>query len=179
MRKEDYEAPGLRRAGVAGEDAERRRAEILGRVGRAVASDAADEAVLEEVVWLLRDGMPSWDWVGVYLLNGDTLEIGPHAGAYPEHDRIRVGDGVCGTAVVENRNQVVPDVRERDNYLACSLKTRSEIVVLIREGERIVGQFDVDSDEVGAFGAEDEALLEEISRLVALRCGALSRDAAP
>ena len=80
--------------------------------------------------------------------------------------------------VAEDRNQVVPDVRKLDNYLACSLKTRSEIVVLIREGGRIVGQFDVDSDEVAAFGAEDEALLEEISELVAPRCAALVRGAA-
>ena len=148
---------------------------IVDRVRRAVASDAADGAVLEEAVRLLRDRMPSWDWVGVYLLVGDALAIGPHAGAYPEQDRIRVGDGVCGVAVAEDENQVVADVRERDNYLACPLETRSEIVALIREGGRVVGQFDVDSDEVAAFGEEDEALLEEIARLVAPRCEALAR----
>lgn len=175
MRKEENEAPTGRHARSTGEDAGRRRAGIVDRVGRAVASIGADGAVVEEAVLLLRDEMPSWDWVGVYLLDGDTLVIGPRAGSYPEHDRIKVGDGVCGTAVAEERNQIVPDVRERDNYLACSLKTRSEIVVLIREGGRIVGQFDVDSDEVGAFCAEDEAMLEEVADLLAPRCAALAR----
>ena len=179
MRKEEDRAPVGRHAGEVGEEARRRRAMIVQRVGRAVASSAGDEAVLEETVRLLRDRMPSWDWVGIYLLDGDTLIIGPHAGSYPEHDRIRVGDGVCGTAVAEDENQVVADVRERDNYLACSLKTRSEIVVLIREGGRTVGQFDVDSDEVATFGAEDEAMIEEVAELVAPRCAALARGAAP
>ena len=174
MRKEENAAPVGRHA----DDAGRRRATIVDRVRRVAASDSADEAVLDEAVRLLRHEMPSWDWVGIYLLAGDALVIGPHAGSYPEHDRIRVGDGVCGTAVAKDENQLVPDVRERDNYLACSLKTRSEIVVLIREGGRIVGQFDVDSDEVAAFGADDEALLEEIARLVAPRCAALVKDAA-
>lgn len=179
MRKEENRTPVGRHAREAGEDAGCRRAGIVDRVRQAVASDGTDEAVLGETVRLLRNRMPSWDWVGVYLLVGNTLAIGPHAGSYPEHDRINVGEGVCGTAVAEDRNQVVADVRERDNYLACSLKTRSESVVLIREGGRVVGQFDVDSDEVRAFGAEDEALLEEIASLVAPRCAALARDAAP
>ena len=91
---------------------------------------------------------------------------------------MKIGEGVCGTAVAEDENQLVHDVRKLDNYLACSLKTRSEIVVLICEGGRIVGQFDVDSDEVAAFGEEDEELLEEIARLVAPRCAALAKDAA-
>jgi L-methionine (R)-S-oxide reductase len=151
-----------------------RRSGIVDRVAGAVNSDASDEAVLGEVVRLLRDVNPSWDWVGIYLLVGDTLVVGPHTGEYPEHSRIAVGEGVCGTAVAEGRNQVVKDVRERDNYLACSLSTRSEIVVLIREGGRIVGQFDVDSDEVAAFAEEDEALLGEVAKLVAPRCASMA-----
>lgn len=147
-----------------------RRSEVVDRVADAINSDASSEEVLEEVVWLLRDANPSWAWVGIYLLVGDTLVVGPHAGEYPEHSHIAVGEGVCGTAVAEGRNQLVKDVRERDNYLACSLSTRSEIVVLIREGERIVGQFDVDSDEVAAFTEEDEVLLTEVAELVAPRC---------
>ena len=113
-----------------------------------VSSDAPDEKVIAEVVRLVHDSHPLWHWSGIYLLVDGTLVVGPFAGSDepPEHSRIEVGDGVCGTAVAEDKNQLVEDVRELDNYLACSLSTRSELVVLIREGGRIVGQFDIDSD---------------------------------
>ena len=155
------------------ENEDLRRSEIMDRVAGMGNSDASDEAVLGDVVRLLHDANPSWDWVGIYLLVGDTLVVGSHTGEYPEHSHIAVGEGVCGTAVAEGSNQVVADVRERENYLACSFGTRSEIVVLIREGKRIVGQFDVDSDEEEAFTEEDEALLAELAELLAPRCASL------
>jgi GAF domain-containing protein len=102
-----------------------------------------------------------------------VLVLGPST-APADHDRIEVGEGVCGTAVAEDNNQVVEDVREVENYLACSIHTRSEIVVLIRSEGRIVGQFDVDSDTVGAFSAEDERLLDELAGLVAPRVASLA-----
>ena len=141
------------------------------------ASDAPDEEVLGRVVRLLHESHPLWDWTGIYLLVDGTLVIGPFAGSdtEPEHSRIEVGEGVCGTAVSEDRNQIVEDVRELDNYLACSLSTRSELVVLIREGGEIVGQFDVDSDERGAFTAQDAALLDELAELIAPRVASLAR----
>jgi GAF domain-containing protein len=110
------------------------------------------------------------------LVDG-ALVIGPFAGSEepPDHARIEVGDGVCGTAVAENSNQLITDVRELDNYLACSLHTRSELVVLIHHKDEIVGQFDIDSDTVGAFTKEDENLLEEISTLIAPRVASLAR----
>lgn len=140
---------------------------------RLVASDGTDEAVLGEVVRLVHGAHPSWDWSGIYLMNDGVLVLGPST-APADHDRIEVGEGVCGTAVSENRNQVVEDVREVENYLACSIHTRSEIVVLIRHQGEIVGQFDIDSDAVGAFTEEDEALLEEIGAVVAPRVASLA-----
>lgn len=138
-----------------------------------VASDAPDEEVLERVVRLVHDAHPSWDWSGIYLMKDGVLVLGPST-APADHDRIEVGEGVCGTAVSENENQVVEDVREVENYLACSIHTRSEIVVLIRHEGEIVGQFDIDSDTVGAFTTEDEALLEELAELVAPRVASLA-----
>ena len=140
---------------------------------RLVASGASDEEVLDGVVRLVHEAHPSWDWSGIYLMKGGVLVLGPST-ATADHDRIEVGEGVCGTAVAEARNQVVEDVREVENYLACSIHTRSEIVVLIRHEGRIVGQFDIDSDEVGAFTAEDEALLEELAGVVAPRVASLA-----
>ena len=138
-----------------------------------VASDASDEDVLNGVVRLVHEAHPSWDWSGIYLLKGGVLVLGPST-APADHDRIEVGEGVCGTAVSEDKNQVVEDVREVENYLACSIHTRSEIVVLIRHEGQIVGQFDIDSDIVGAFTAEDEALLEELAAVVAPRVASLA-----
>ena len=146
-------------------------------VAELVASKAPDGEVLGKVVRLVHDAHPLWDWSGIYLLVEDVLVIGPFAGSEeePEHSRIRVGEGVCGAAVAEDANQVVKDVRELDNYLACSLSTRSELVVLIRHKGHTVGQFDVDSDRVGAFTAEDEALLEELAGLIAPRVASLAQ----
>src|SRR5918992_3660861 len=134
------------------------RPKLKAEVEALAASDAPDEEVLGGVVRLVHQAHPSWDWSGIYLLTGGVLVLGPST-APADHDRIEVGEGVCGTAVSEDKNQVVEDVREVENYLACSIHTRSEIVVLIRHEGEIVGQFDIDSDTVGAFTGEDEALL--------------------
>jgi GAF domain-containing protein len=148
---------------------------VVARVRSLVASDASDDTVLTETVRLLQETQPGWDWVGIYLFIDDTLILGPYVGTPTEHVRIPVGTGVCGAAVAENTNIVVEDVRARENYLACSLETRSEIVVLIRDDAGIVGQFDIDSDRVGAFTARDEALLTMLAPLVATHCRAVVR----
>jgi L-methionine (R)-S-oxide reductase len=149
------------------------RKDLGAEVEALVASGAPDEGVLDEVVRRVHEAHPSWDWSGIYLLVGDTLVLGS-ATAPADHSRIGIGEGVCGTAVAEDKNQLVEDVREVDNYLACSIHTRSEIVVLIRDNGTIVGQFDIDSDTVGAFTAEDERLLDELAELVAPRVASLA-----
>jgi L-methionine (R)-S-oxide reductase len=149
--------------------------ELLARAAALLAGDGPDDEALAGVVALLHDARPGWDWVGVYLLAGGELVLGPYVGAPTDHIRIPVGRGVCGTAVATGANQVVADVTALDNYLACSTGTRSEIVVLIRHHGEIVGQFDVDSDTPSAFGPADEALLEALAELAASRGAALSQ----
>lgn len=113
--------------------------------------------------------LPHYDWSGVYRLEGDVLRLDAFVGAATDHTQIPVGAGVCGTAVAEDRNVVVDDVRESTNYLACSIETRSEIVVLIRRNDEILGQIDIDGHEVGAFDASDETFLEQIAAILAER----------
>jgi L-methionine (R)-S-oxide reductase len=149
------------------------REDLRSEVEALVASGAPDEEVLDEVVRRVHEAHPSWDWSGIYLLAGDTLVLGPRT-APADHSRIGIGEGVCGTAVFEERNQIVEDVREIENYLACSIHTRSELVVLIKDADRIVGEFDIDSDTVGAFTQEDEALLEETGALISRRVASLA-----
>ena len=134
-----------------------------------VASELPRDELLREAVGVLKQGREHYDWTGIYLLEGDTLVLHNYIGKPTEHTRIRVGQGVCGTAVAERANQVVGDVTELDNYLACSLETRSEIVVLIRSGDRIFGQVDIDSDRVNAFTQDDESLLSKVADLLARR----------
>lgn len=125
------------------------------------------------VMEYLKAHRPAYHWVGVYRLEGDTLVLGPYVGPETDHRLIPVGRGVCGTAVAENRNQIVGDVRSLSNYLACNLETRSEIVVLIRDPEtqEILGQIDVDGTELHGFDAEDEAFLEDVGRILASSLG--------
>lgn len=149
------------------------REDLRPNVEQLVASGAPDDEVLNEVVRRIHEARPLWDWSGIYLLVGDVLVLGPRT-APADHARIGIGEGVCGTAVSEDRNQVVEDVREIENYLACSLHTRSELVVLIRDAGEIVGEFDIDSDTVGAFTHEDEALLEEMGALISGRVASLA-----
>lgn len=149
---------------------------LISEVEALANSDRPDAEVLDRVVRLVHGAHPAWDWSGIYLMVDGGLVVGPFAGSDepPEHSRIEVGDGVCGTAVAENRNQIVGDVRELSNYLACSTRTRSELVVLIRTYGRIVGQFDIDSDSVGAFTSVDERLLEEVAERIAPRVASLA-----
>jgi L-methionine (R)-S-oxide reductase len=106
--------------------------------------------------------------VYMYMLHGEELVLEAHAGRDTEHTRIAVGHGVCGTAVAEARDQNVPDVREREDYIACNTWTRSELVVLIRRGATILGQVDVDSDEPDPFTPVEEAAVRQVADALAV-----------
>ncbi len=124
---------------------------------------AAFEDLLHAAVSGLHDLDPRFHWTGIYELFPDNvLRLGPFIGAPTDHVFIGVGRGVCGTAVAERRNINVPDVRLVSNYLACSTETRSELVILIRRGEKIYAQIDIDSHEVAAF---DEAAVVRVQRV--------------
>lgn len=143
--------------------------EVASRVGQVADSDAPRDEVLREAVRILKQERGHYNWVGIYLLEGDTLVLHTYVGKPTEHTRIRVGQGVCGTAVAERANQIVGDVTKLDNYLACSLETRAEIVVLIRRGSEIFGQIDIDSDSENVFTDEDESLLSRVADSLARR----------
>ena len=120
-----------------------------------------------------------FDWVGVYLLNEDDDELWLHnyIGEPTEHAKIPVGKGVCGWAVEERTNLNIGDVSEEENYLACSPDTQSELVVLIRAGDDIFGQIDIDSDEKDTFTEEDEIALIGVADKLAEQMAAERRDA--
>jgi GAF domain-containing protein len=140
--------------------------DIIRRLEQSAAGVSRDGA-LKEAVRILKETRDNYNWVGIYLLEGDMLVLHNYIGKPTDHTHIPVGRGVCGTAVSEAKNQIVDDVTALDNYLACSLETRSEIVVLIRRGDEIFGQIDIDSDLPRAFSSDDELLLEGVARVLA------------
>ena len=103
-------------------------------------------------------------WTGVYeLFDNEVLRLGPFIGAPTEHCFIGVGKGVCGSAVAEKRNMNIPDVSRHANYLACSSQTMSELVILIRTGDVIHAQIDIDSHELAAFDDEAVAKVQKVA----------------
>ena len=132
-------------------------------------SDANTDTQLQQICDLLKENIPHYDWVGFYFKNGDKneLKLGPYAGAPTDHIIIPFGKGICGKVAVSNENFVVPDVKAQDNYIACSITVKAEIVVpLFVNGENI-GQIDIDSNTADPFTAEDERFLEFINAEVA------------
>ncbi|HEX9610754.1 MAG TPA: GAF domain-containing protein, partial [Gemmatimonadales bacterium] len=106
--------------------------------------------------------------VYAYMLQGDELVLEAHAGRDTGHTRIAVGTGVCGTAVATKEDQNVPDVTAIGNYLACNAFTKSELVVLIRRGDHILGQLDVDSDVPAGFGQKEHAEVKDVADALAV-----------
>ena len=124
----------------------------------------SDAEVLQSVVDVLHDRIDHYSWIGIYLVDGDDLVLGPWKGPQAtEHVRIPVGQGVCGAAAASGQTEVVDDVNADPRYLACFPSTRSEIVVPIAHEGRVVGEIDIDSDQAAAFGDGDREFLERIS----------------
>ena len=111
---------------------------------------------------------PPYTSVYLYMLDGNALVLEASSGRETEHTRIAVGQGVCGTAVASREDQNVGDVRAISNYIACNLFTRSELVVLIRRGENILGQIDIDSDEPGPFSPAEHAEVKRVADALAV-----------
>lgn len=124
---------------------------------------------LLQVCHLLRDNIDYYDWVGFYFRNGDKEELvlGPYAGEPTDHTVIPFGKGICGQVAVSNKNFVVPDVQAQDNYIACSLTVKSEIVVPLFVNGQNIGQIDIDSEVLDPFTENDERFLEEVNVLIA------------
>ena len=104
----------------------------------------------------------------MYMLDGGELVLEAKSGRETEHSRIPVGKGVCGTAVATGQDQNVPDVSAIGNYLACNLTTRSELVVLIRRGDLVLGQIDVDSDELDPFSPDEHTEVKKVADALAV-----------
>jgi GAF domain-containing protein len=138
-------------------------------------SERDEQRAMQETVRTLQDELPNYSWVGIYLLDGNELVLGPYVGKPSPHTRIPLGRGICGAAAAEKTTIVVDDVSKDSRYLACSPDTRSEIVVPIMRGSDVLGEIDVDSDHPGAFDQRDRTLLEAVAGLLAERITPVER----
>ena len=130
--------------------------------------DQGRQALLKLACQRIRAWGPPYTSVYAYMLHGNELLLEAFAGRETEHTRIPVGTGVCGTAVAEKRDQNVADITAIGNYLACNLFTKSELVVLIRRGDHILGQIDIDSDVPNGFGEREHSDVKEIADALAV-----------
>jgi GAF domain-containing protein len=139
---------------------------LLIAIRSAVAAAPNANAAMKQTVQLLKDALPHYTWAGIYLVEGDELVLGPFLGKPSPHARIPLGRGICGAAATEKATIVVDDVNADPRYLACSIETKSEIVVPIMDGGKVLGEIDIDSDRPAAFGRADRALLEQVAALL-------------
>jgi GAF domain-containing protein len=133
----------------------------------AYARGARRKELLQLVATKMREAGSPYTGVYMYMLHGDMLELEAFDGRPTDHTRIPVGKGICGQAVAESRDISVPDVTAAAGYLACSIETKSELVVLIRRGPVILGQVDVDSDVVSGFDDTEEAAVRDVADALA------------
>ena len=141
--------------------------DVLNDITRQIQSEADEDRAMAAAVATLKRRMPDYSWVGIYLLDGNELVLGPFEGKPSPHARIPLGRGICGAAASEKATIIVDDVNSDPRYLACSIETKSEIVVPIMAGGEVLGEIDIDSDRPAAFGAGDRALLEQVATLLA------------
>jgi len=130
---------------------------------------ASGEALMKSIVALLHEKLTRYNWVGFYMLEregGDMLVLGPFKGTMTPHTRIPLNQGICGAAASSGKTIVVDDVNADSRYLACSLETKSEIVVPVFVRGKVVGELDIDSHFLAAFGPDDRKLCEHAAAVL-------------
>jgi len=134
-------------------------------------SSPSAEALMQKIVTSLRENLPSYNWVGFYMIEetpGEEpmLVLGTFVGADTPHKRIPLNQGICGAAASSGETVVIDDVNSDPRYLACSIETKSEIVVPVYAHGKVVGELDIDSHQHAAFRGDDQKLVEACAALV-------------
>ncbi len=123
--------------------------------------------VLFNVVNFLYENFVHYNWVGIYIVKGNALILGPWKGAQAtEHTKIPVAKGICGSAALSGKTEIIGDVTVDKRYLSCFISTKSEIVVPIKKGKKILGEIDIDSNKKNAFSEKDKVFLENLADML-------------
>lgn len=146
-----------------------KKTELPDRILNIISTVQPIDTKLQNICDLLRSEIDYYDWVGFYFKNGNRqeLKLAQFSGKPTEHTIIPFGKGICGQVALNNKNFVVQDVKEQDNYISCGLDVRSEIVVPIFKNGSNIGQIDIDSHRKNPFTKNDEDILEFICLQIA------------
>jgi L-methionine (R)-S-oxide reductase len=145
------------------------RTQLIDNIRIAVAEQKTEIDILRTVAELIDSFSENFNWTGFYLMRGDHLEVGPYVGPETEHVKIELNRGICGAAASKKRSVIVDNVLDDPRFLACSATTRSEIVVPLMDGETVLGEIDIDSDQPSYFTSDDRQMLEAIANVVVAR----------
>ena len=143
---------------------------LLNTVEKKISSEISKVDGLQFICQLLYDKVDHYDWVGYYLHNTEKKELilNAYVGQPTDHTHIPFGKGICGQVSLSNKNFIVDDVNAQENYIACSLDVKSEIVVPLFVNKNNIGQIDIDSNRLRAFSKKDAAFLEKVNHLVSI-----------
>lgn len=145
------------------------RQQLIDNIRIAIADRTSETEVLQAAVELIDGYSEDFNWTGFYLMKGDHLEVGPYIGPETPHKTIELNSGICGAAASQQKTVIVDDVRSDPRFLACSVHTRSEMVVPLMDGERVLGEIDIDSNHLSNFSEADRKMLEDIATVVVQR----------
>ena len=127
----------------------------------------SNQNVLSNVVNFLYENFDHYNWVGIYIVKGNNLVLGPWKGKQAtDHIKIPIGKGICGSAAVSGKTEIVADVNTDNRYLSCFISTKSEIVVPIKKDKKVLGEIDIDSDKRNAFSKKDKVFLENLADML-------------
>ncbi|MEE8577310.1 MAG: GAF domain-containing protein [candidate division Zixibacteria bacterium] len=145
------------------------RQQLIDNIRIAIEEKTDREEVLRTAVEMLDGFSDGYNWTGVYLLEGKKLTVGPYVGPETSHTSIDLNSGICGAAATEKKTIIIDNVNEDPRFLACSITTRSEIVVPLMDGDLCLGEIDIDSDRPSFFGTQDRQMVEAIATTVVQR----------
>jgi len=145
------------------------RAQLIDNVRIAVTGQTDETTLLQTAAELIDGFSEHFNWTGFYLLRKGILEVGPYIGPKTEHTRIELNQGVCGAAAAQKKTIIVDNVQADPRFLACSVSTRSEIVVPMMDSDKCLGEIDIDSNQPSFFNGEDRQMLEAIAEIIVTR----------
>lgn len=145
------------------------RIQLIDNIRIAIAQENSREGILKVAAELIDSYSEDFNWTGFYMLDGNVLRVGPYVGPVTEHTVIDLNAGICGAAASQKQTIIVDDVRNDPRFLACSIHTRSEIVVPLMDGEAVLGEIDIDSNRPMNFTSADREMLERVAAVVVQR----------
>lgn len=149
------------------------RQQLIDNIRIAIAEENTEKEILQSAAELLDSFSEHFHWTGFYMMRGNALEVGPYIGPKTEHVRIDLDKGICGAAALHGETVIVDNVKADPRFIACSLSTRSEIVVPMMDGEKVIGEIDIDSDRPGNFNQQDKEMLEAVASIVVERLNSI------